>query len=263
MNALDSEWGSIKVEGKGVWMGMAKEQWEEMKVGDEEGPGVEYLDLWLRLEQGEGGRLQIRTSIFRKAAAADLYLHASSAHPRHVKLGMMKGERIRFLTRCSTKEGFDGAWERFRSALMTKRGYKKEWVEKVEKEVRWEDREARHTSMDEKREARVRGEQAQLMPGLPIIIPDKAGVSEWWARCVEEGLVGMQGLHQEARDKLPGALFRSLKGTAKIGQIIEWLPAKPVVPRDYRKRTRRWWQCRWVRKNVSLDPMPEELKMYI
>jgi len=41
MNGLDSEWGAIKVEGKGVWIGMTKEQWEEVKVGDEEGPGVE------------------------------------------------------------------------------------------------------------------------------------------------------------------------------------------------------------------------------
>ena len=117
--------------------------------------------------------MRILTSVFKKAAAADLYLHVSTAHNKHVKLGMMKGERIRFLTRCSTKEGFDRDWERFRSALMTKRGYKKEWVDKVEREARWEDREARHAVMDRKRAARVTGEQAQLMPGLPIVIPDR------------------------------------------------------------------------------------------
>ena len=75
--------------------------------------------------------------------------------------------------------------------------------------------------MDEKRKARVGGEQAQAMPGLPIIIPDKAGVGEWWSRCAKEGWVHMKGLHPEARRRLPERLFRSLQGTAKIGQLVK------------------------------------------
>ena len=80
-------------------------------------------------------------------------------------------------------------------------------IGQVEKELEWGDRAARHEAMDGKRVARVRGEQAQPMPRLTIVIPDKVGVSEWWTWCIEEGLVSMQGLHQEARDRLPTWLF--------------------------------------------------------
>jgi len=90
----------------------------------------------------------------------------------------------------------------------------------VEREARWEDREARHAVMDRKRAARVTGEQAQLMPGLPIVIPDKAGVSRRWARCVEEGLVEMQGLHQEARDR-----------PSPLGRVAASIPNEHLLPR--------------------------------
>ena len=110
-------------------------------VGCETGDdGVEYLDLFLRLRQTQGKR-RIETSIFRKTAAADLYLHATSAHPEATKSGMIKGERIRFLlhrvrdinkfgvpikmislTLCSDEQAFDEAWRRFAAPLAT-RGY--------------------------------------------------------------------------------------------------------------------------------------------
>ena len=91
-------------------------------VGCETGDdGVEYLDLFLRLRQTQGKR-RIETSIFRKTAAADLYLHATSAHPEATKSGMIKGEWIRFLTLCSDEQAFDEAWRRFAAPLAT-RGY--------------------------------------------------------------------------------------------------------------------------------------------
>ena len=56
------------------------------------------------------GKVTIETGIFRKEAAADMYMLESSAHQLTLKRGMIQGECIRYLTRCTTRERFERAW---------------------------------------------------------------------------------------------------------------------------------------------------------
>ena len=54
--------------------------------------------------------------MYRKEAAGDLYIQASSAHPESLKIGMIKGEVISYISLCSQEKGFDKAWNRFAKA---------------------------------------------------------------------------------------------------------------------------------------------------
>jgi len=64
----------------------------------------------------------MNTKIYRKEAAADLYIQASSAHPESLKIGLIKGEVIRYISLCLQEKGFNKAWNRFAKALR-ERGY--------------------------------------------------------------------------------------------------------------------------------------------
>jgi len=109
LNGLDSKGGSIKVGGKGI----SSKRSREKRTRDE---SVEYLDVEIVLTGQSEMRLE--TGIYRKDAAADMYIQADSAHPWALKMGVVKGEVIRYLTRCSTEKRFEKAWERFRKALL-------------------------------------------------------------------------------------------------------------------------------------------------
>ena len=49
------------------------------------------------------------TEIYRREAAADLCIQASSVHPESLKIGMIKGEVIRYISMCSREKEFDKA----------------------------------------------------------------------------------------------------------------------------------------------------------
>ena len=71
------------------------------------------------------------TGVFRKKAAADLYLEASSSHPKGLQLGIMKGERIRFMRVCNREEKFEAAWHRYGKAMMS-RGHTRQELHRME-----------------------------------------------------------------------------------------------------------------------------------
>ena len=96
--------------------------------------GVEFLDVLNDARWDKEGGIHRETGIFRKEAAADMYILESSAHPTSLKQGMMKGDCIRYLTRFSTEKKFDRAWNRFEKALVG-RGYKREEISKARKDV--------------------------------------------------------------------------------------------------------------------------------
>jgi hypothetical protein len=66
----------------------------------------------------------IECSIYRKKTEADMYVLPNSAHPKKLRLGVIGGEFLRYLTLCSMEEGYNEACERLRKALET-RGYHK------------------------------------------------------------------------------------------------------------------------------------------
>ena len=53
-----------------------------------------------------------------------MYILPSSDHSKKLRLGVIRGEFLRYLTLCSTEEGYNEACERLRKTLKT-RGYKK------------------------------------------------------------------------------------------------------------------------------------------
>jgi len=110
INGLDCKEGSIKV---APAKGMSSMRKREKETQEE---SVEYLDVEIVLTGQSEMRLE--TGIYRKEAAADMYIQASLAHLWAMKMGVVKGEVIRYLTRCSTQERFEKVWARLRTALL-------------------------------------------------------------------------------------------------------------------------------------------------
>jgi len=75
------------------------------------------------------------TKIHRKETAADLYIQASSLHPESLKIGIIKGRVIRYISSCSQEKGFDKARNRFAKALRG-RGYYSTAIRKSKRRTR-------------------------------------------------------------------------------------------------------------------------------
>jgi hypothetical protein len=222
LNALDPVGNSVKVEGKGVEMGRA---------GGVEGDRVEleFLDVLVGLERGKNkDGVSLDTRIYRKPSASDLYLLPSSAHPPSTRKGLIKGERVRYLRLSSSKENFDRAWNRFRTALLY-RGYPKEEIAKVEKELTWEGRESERQKLRERAEEkkeRRRGKEGWgkkgTCPGIPIVLPSKPGVQQWWERSMRGSLVELGGLGEEELKRLQprSRMVKCMSRTPTLGNIF-------------------------------------------
>ena len=78
---------------------------------------VEFLDLQIMLENGK-----IETNLFIKPSNLQLYLDYFSNHPEPCKQGLVYGQAIRILERCSKPEDSDLHLENLKSKLM-KRNY--------------------------------------------------------------------------------------------------------------------------------------------
>jgi len=157
---------------------------------------VEYLDVEIVLTWQSEMRLE--TGIYRKEAAADMYIQANSAHSWALKMGVVKGEVIRYLTRCSTEERFEKARARFRTALLG-RGYTGGQLQKARAGVGWSDRRERTDKMDERARERAEGggERGYDKNTLSIYSPFRPGAEKWWEGGAElrEGLECLE--HEE------------------------------------------------------------------
>ena len=69
--------------------------------------GLEYLDIWQGLRRDPKGQIMIECSIYRNKSAADVYILSSSTHSKKLRSGVMLDEFIRYLTLCSTEEGYN------------------------------------------------------------------------------------------------------------------------------------------------------------
>ena len=167
------------------------------------------------------GAVQVRSSIYRKPAAKDVYLPADSYHPRACKLGVAKGEAIRYLTRCMDKRGFDAAWERLSTALQY-RGYTRGELEKA-KGVKWGDRQEVQDRMDEK--ARVRKQEGGAGGGKKgesmMMVSWKPGVKEWWREAHSGGLLTeWRGWGEEVPELVTLKILQCARGTQTLGQLL-------------------------------------------
>ena len=101
LNKLDPIGNSIRVTGEQIYADRVSHQPEEKQ-------GLAYLDLWQKLVRGTLGQIKLECGIYRKKAAADMYI-PSSAHSKKLRQGIVKGEFLGFVLLCSTEEEFDKA----------------------------------------------------------------------------------------------------------------------------------------------------------
>ena len=212
LNGLDQAGGSVKVEGKFIAAGVTdvghtcSGKTGQRELGKEQ--SIEFLDILIEMGWEESRR-QMITGVFRKKAAADLYLEASSSHPKGLQLGIMKGERIRFMRVCNREEKFEAAWHRY-SKAMTSRGHARQDLHRIEEEVRYSSRpEMMDVSKKRKREG----------PGLPLVMACRPGMQGWMDRLKVYGM-RFEGLTELTKEFLPPRMFKCLTRTENLGEII-------------------------------------------
>jgi len=121
LNNLDPIGDSIRVTGEQIYADRVNKQADRVnKQTEKEQPekeqGLAYLDLWQKLVRGTSGQIKLECGIYRKKAAADMYILPSSAHSKKLKQGILKGEFLRFVTLCSTEKEYDKASDRYSKA---------------------------------------------------------------------------------------------------------------------------------------------------
>ena len=222
LNNLDPIGDSIRVTGEQIYADRVNKQADRVnKQTEKEQPekeqGLAYLDLWQKLVRGTLGQIKLECGIYRKKAAADMYILPSSAHSRKLKQGILKGEFLRFVTLCSTEEEYDKASERYSKALQT-RGYSAHAVNDVRKLVKWENKK----DILIKREEKKKKGKGQA-PGIPVVIEDKPGLGEWWEACTGEGITNSFGsFFSEAEvDLLPDRLFKCVRTTESLADFVK------------------------------------------
>jgi hypothetical protein len=211
---LDPVGNSIQVTGKEVYVDNIVEE-----RGGAEEQGLEYLDIWQGLKRDPQGHIMIECSIYRKKAAADMYILPSSAHSRKLRLGVIRGEYLRYLTLCSTEEGYNEACERLRKALET-RGYSKSEIQGEKDKVPWDSKQ----EVIRKREEGGKNSASKAgPPGIPVVVPDKQGLREWWEQCTRQSITENFGEYftNAEMEMLPSRMFKCLSRTESMGDFIK------------------------------------------
>ena len=155
--------------------------------------------------------------IYRKKAAADMYILPSSAHSKKLKQGILKGEFLRFVTLCSTEKEYDKACDRYSKALQT-RGYSANDVDKVRRNVKWESKRDILTKR-EKKKKKGKGKA----PGIAVVIEDKPGLREWWEACTEEKITNSFGsfFSSDEISLQPKRLCRCVRTTESLADFVK------------------------------------------
>ena len=85
---------------------------------------VEFLDLVISIKDGK-----LKTNLFVKPSNAQLYLDYNSNHPKHCKTGIIYGQALRILERCSDGVDANLHLENLRGKLLD-RNYPQETIDK-------------------------------------------------------------------------------------------------------------------------------------
>ena len=210
LNKLDPVGNSIRVTGEQIYADRVKHQLEKEQ-------GLAYLDLWQKLVRGTLGQIRLECGIYRKKAAADMYILPSSAHSKKLRQGILKGEFLRFITLCSTEKEYDKACDRYSKALQ-KRGYSAYDVNNVKMHVKWEHKRDILIKREEKKK-RGKGEA----PGIAVVIEDKPGLREWWEACTGEGITNSFGnfFSKAEIELLPERLFKCVRTTESLADFVK------------------------------------------
>jgi len=139
--------------------------------------------------------MRLKTGVYRKETAADMYKQTNWEHPWALKMGIVKGELIMYLTRCSTEERFEKAWARLRTVLLTS-VYTGGQLQKARGWVWWSDRSERVDKIDERARGRAEGGGGQRIwqKHLTYIHPFQARSREMMRRGDRiEGRIGVSG----------------------------------------------------------------------
>jgi hypothetical protein len=210
LNNLDPIGNSIRVTGEQICADRVSKQLEPQQ-------GLAYLDLWQKLVRGTLGQIRLECGIYRKKAAADMYILPSSAHSKKLKQGILKGEFLRFITLCSTEKEYDKACERYSKALQT-RGYSANDVDKVRRNVKWENKRDILTKREEKKK-KGKGKS----PGITVVIEDKPDLREWWKACTREKITNSFGSFFSNAEigLLPERLFRYVRTTESFVDFVK------------------------------------------
>ena len=149
-----------------------------------------------------------------------MYILHISAHSKKLRLGVIRGEFLRYLTLCSKEEGYIEACERLRKAL-EKRGYKKNEIQGEKDEVMWS---SKQEVLRKREEAGKNSAKSRVgPPGIPVVVPDKQGLREWWQQCTREDITQSFGeylTHAEV-EMLPSRMFKCFSRTESMGDFVK------------------------------------------
>ena len=170
LNSMDQEGDIVKVTAQSMVVPLTGDKGDKV-AGRGSHEGIEYLDVLIKATYTERGALRLETGVYRRPAASDLYMLASSYHSWPVKAGMVKGEAIRYLIICSTEDRFKQAWNRYEQA-MGNRGCSKRWL-RGKRQVEWKDR-------DKYLNGYGAGKGDKRMGSVPLLIDRRPGTEMWW-----------------------------------------------------------------------------------
>jgi hypothetical protein len=149
-----------------------------------------------------------------------MYILPSSAHSKKLRLGVIRGEFLRYLTLCSTEAGYNEACERLRKALET-RGYKRSEIQGEKDRALWS---SKQEVLKKRDEAGKNSEKAKKgPPGIPVVVPDKQGLKEWWQLCTKQGITQSFGEYftDAEVEMLPSRMFKCLSRTESMGDFVK------------------------------------------
>jgi predicted glycosyl hydrolase (DUF1957 family) len=94
--------------------------------------------------------------------------------------------------------------------------------------VRYKERKIRYHGIQNKKssESEKREEKTQHLkqgPGIPVVVPDKQGLREWWEQCTRQGITENFGeyLTNAEMEMLPSRMFKCLIRTESMGDFIK------------------------------------------
>ena len=95
---------------------------------------VEFLDLLIKIENGK-----LKTELYMKPSNLQLYLNFNSNHPEPCKTGLVYGQALRIVERCSDTQDANQHLENFRIKL-NERNYPEKLVKKEIARAKLKDR---------------------------------------------------------------------------------------------------------------------------